>query len=113
MGALARKELELARIEAHVDARRGLVAGGLGGVAALAGAIACAMIAAIGGLAAVMPRWLAAPGGCALFLAVAALFAALATVQARSARPERTLREARETVRALAHPRDGASAVTP
>jgi hypothetical protein len=96
--------VELARIEARADARRGLVAGGLGAVAALALSIAaaCAAIAAVDGLGRVMPRWLAALAGCALFFAVGALFATLATVQVRAARPDRTLRAARDTARALA-----------
>jgi hypothetical protein len=108
LGLLARKEVELARVEARADARRGLVAGGLGAMAALAlsAAVACGMIAAVEALGRVMPRWLAALAGALLFLAVGALFATLAAAEGRRARPDRTLRSARDTVRALQHPHE-------
>ena len=103
MSLLVRKEVELARAEMAEDLEHTKTAGGLGGgaLAAGVGALCCGLIAAVEGLGLVMPRWLAALCLFALFLIAAAVLGGSAWKELRRARPERTLREAKATVRML------------
>jgi hypothetical protein len=97
---LARKEVELARRELRVDAGRGIIAGVLGGVAAAAAvsALVCGLVAVISALGVTWSAWAVALVGLALFAIVGGVFAWLAVGQARTARPRRTIREARATL---------------
>jgi len=99
-GQLARKEVELARAEIKLDARRAVVAGTLGGIAAVCAvaALACGLFAAIAGLGYVIPMWLASVIGFALFAVTGLLFLVGAISRAERARPRRSIREAKATL---------------
>jgi hypothetical protein len=100
---LVRKEVELARTEVAEDVKHTKTAGGLGGGAMVAGisALCCALIAAIDGLGRVMPHWLAAVILMCVFGCIGIGLGWGAWKEAREARPDRSLREAKATVRWL------------
>ncbi len=114
-GQLAAKEVELARAEIKLDARRAIVAGTLGGVAAVSGvaALACALIAAVTALGYVIPMWLAALIGFVLFALAALGFMVAAVEKARRARPRRSIREAKATLGLLEQIRHPGGVETP
>jgi hypothetical protein len=104
--ALARAEIELARREATSALRVGRVEGG---IAVLAGvlftsSLCCGLVAAILAIGAGSNPALVALFGCALFVVLGAAVAAMAYVEARRMRPERSLRQAKATAELLRHP---------
>lgn len=107
MGSLAKKELELARAEARVELKRGLVAGGFFGVTGvfLAASLCCGLVCAILAIGKALdaPIWVALFACC--FFALLALGTGVATAQeVRGLKPERSLRQARRTANLLRHP---------
>lgn len=107
MALLAKKELELARAEARVELKRGLVAGGFFGVtgvffvASLCCGLVCAILAV--GKALDAPIWVALFACC--FFALLGIATGMATAQeVRGLKPERSLRQAKRTANLLRHP---------
>lgn len=100
---LVRKEVELARTEVREDVEHTKTAGELGGGGVVAGicALICALIAVIEGLSRILPRWLSALILMGAFACISVGLGWGAWKQVLAARPRRTLREAKATVRWL------------
>jgi hypothetical protein len=100
---LAKKELELAQLEARADVRRGLVTGGIAGLSGVAfvSSLCCALVAAIISLSRVIPMLYAALIGACTFAVLGLGIALLAAAEGRELVPERSLRQARRTLRLL------------
>ena len=103
LSLLVSKEVQLARAEVIEDLKHTKVAGIRGGAAVTLGiaSLVCALIAVVEGLGHLMPRWLAAVGLCAVFGALAAVIGLGAYREIVKAKPRRTMREAKATVRML------------
>ena len=104
---LVRSEVELARVELRADLRHGLMAGGLAGTSGVCfvAALCCGLVAAITAIGAVVLStvWIGIIGA-GLFALLALGLGLFAAGESRSARPERTLRQARRTVEMIRHP---------
>lgn len=104
---LARKEVELARAEARQDLRKGRRIGELAGTTAVLGvaALCCGLICLVLAIGLLWnPVWVALIGF-GLFAALAAATALVAKSETEELKPERSIRQARETVHFLREPR--------
>jgi len=106
MGLLAKKEIELALAEARLDKSRGVAIGAFAGASGIAmiASLCCGLIAAVLAIGLVFnPIWVALIGF-ALFGIVGLAFGAVGLAEGRELKPERTLRQARETAGMLREP---------
>jgi hypothetical protein len=103
---LAKKEIELAREEARVDVKRGIAAGSLAGVSgvALIIALVCAVVCAILAIGRVFPPVWVAFIGAGLFAVLGVGLAMVTAAETRELKPERTMRQARQTIEMLREP---------
>lgn len=107
--ALGRAEVELARREVRGDVRKGILAGGFVGLSGicLVSSLCCALVAAILAIGAALPAvWVAFFGAC-LFALLGVLGGFTAAAEARSLKPERSLRQAKATAQLVRHPLQG------
>jgi hypothetical protein len=106
VGLLARKEVELAREEAREELRRGVTTGAFVGASGIAfvAALSCGLTTAILALGLVLNAIWVGVTATAIFLIAALGIGLVAAGEGRTLKPERSIRQARETARLLREP---------